>query len=201
VTSSLILPNRRIPTVITTVHYVNGTSLVEPFPAALEQAIFGLGCFWGAERMFWQLQGVYSTAVGYAGGYTAHPTYEDVCSGQTGHAEVVLVVFDQTLVTYKTLLQKFWEAHNPTQGMRQGNDQGTQYRSVIYTTDNQQFVLAEGSRNSYQAALHKAGLGNITTEIEAVGPFYYAQDYHQQYLAKNPNGYCGLRGTGVVCQS
>jgi len=201
VTSSLILPNRSIPTVVTTVHYVNGTSLVEPFPAALEQAIFGLGCFWGAERMFWQLQGVYSTAVGYAGGYTAHPTYEDVCSGQTGHAEVVLVVFDPTRVAYKTLLQKFWEAHNPTQGMRQGNDQGTQYRSVIYTTDNQQFVLAEASRNSYQAALHKAGLGSITTEIAAVGPFYYAQDYHQQYLAKNPNGYCGLRGTGVVCQS
>jgi peptide-methionine (S)-S-oxide reductase len=186
--------------VVTTVHYVNGTSLVEPFPAALEQAIFGLGCFWGAERMFWQLQGVYSTAVGYAGGYTAHPTYEDVCSGQTGHAEVVLVVFDPTRVAYKTLLQKFWEAHNPTQGMRQGNDQGTQYRSVIYTTNNQQFCLAEGSRISYQAALHKAGLGSITTEIAAVGPFYYAQDYHQQYLAKNPNGYCGLRGTGVVCQ-
>jgi len=200
VTSSLILPNRSIPTVVTTVHYVNGTSLVEPFPAALEQAIFGLGCFWGAERMFWQLQGVYSTAVGYAGGYTAHPTYEDVCSGQTGHAEVVLVVFDPTRVAYKTLLQKFWEAHNPTQGMRQGNDQGTQYRSVIYTTNNQQFCLAEGSRISYQAALHKAGLGSITTEIAAVGPFYYAQDYHQQYLAKNPNGYCGLRGTGVVCQ-
>ncbi len=199
-TSSLILPNRSVPTVVTTAHYVNGTSLVEPFPAALEQAIFGLGCFWGAERMFWQLQGVYSTAVGYAGGYTAHPTYDDVCSGQTGHAEVVLVVFDPTLIAYKTLLQKFWEAHNPTQGMRQGNDQGTQYRSVIYTTNNQQFGQAEGSRNLYQAALNKVGLGSITTEIAAVGPFYYAQDYHQQYLAKNPNGYCGLRGTGVVCQ-
>lgn len=200
-TSSLILPNRSVPTVVTTAHYVNGTSLVEPFPAALEQAIFGLGCFWGAERMFWQLQGVYSTAVGYAGGYTAHPTYDDVCSGQTGHAEVVLVVFDPTRIAYKTLLQKFWEAHNPTQGMRQGNDQGTQYRSVIYTTNNQQFCQAEGSRNSYQAALNKVGLGSITTEIAAVGTFYYAQDYHQQYLAKNPNGYCGLRGTGVVCQS
>ncbi len=200
-TSSLILPNRSVPTVVTTTHYVNGTSLVEPFPTALEQAIFGLGCFWGAERMFWQLQGVYSTAVGYAGGYTAHPTYDDVCSGQTGHAEVVLVVFDPSLIAYKTLLQKFWEAHNPTQGMRQGNDQGTQYRSVIYTTNNQQFGQAEGSRNLYQAALNKVGLGSITTEIAAVGPFYYAQDYHQQYLAKNPNGYCGLRGTGVVCQS
>ncbi len=200
-TSSLILLDRSVPTVVSTTHYVNGTSLVEPFPTALEQAIFGLGCFWGAERMFWQLQGVYSTAVGYAGGYTTHPTYDDVCSGQTGHAEVVLVVFDPTLIAYKTLLQKFWEAHNPTQGMRQGNDQGTQYRSVIYTTNNQQFGQAEGSRNSYQAALNKVGLGSITTEIAAVGPFYYAQDYHQQYLAKNPNGYCGLRGTGVVCQS
>ncbi len=200
-TSSLILPDRSVPTVVSTTHYVNGTSLVEPFPTALEQAIFGLGCFWGAERMFWQLQGVYSTAVGYAGGYTTHPTYDDVCSGQTGHAEVVLVVFDPTRIAYKTLLQKFWEAHNPTQGMRQGNDQGPQYRSVIYTTNNQQFGQAEGSRNSYQAALNKVGLGSITTEIAAVGPFYYAQDYHQQYLAKNPNGYCGLRGTGVVCQS
>ncbi len=200
-TSSLILLDRSVPTVVSTTHYVNGTSLVEPFPTALEQAIFGLGCFWGAERMFWQLQGVYSTAVGYAGGYTAHPTYEDVCSGQTGHAEVVLVVFDPTRIAYKTLLQKFWEAHNPTQGMRQGNDQGTQYRSVIYTTNNQQCGQAEGSRNSYQADLNKVGLGSITTEIAAVRTFYYAQDYHQQYLAKNPNGYCGLRGTGVVCQS
>lgn len=180
-------------------HYVNGHSLVEPFPPGLERAVFGLGCFWGAERLFWQLPGVYSTAVGYAGGYTAHPTYRDVCSGQTGHTEVVLAVFDPARISYRKLLQVFWEAHNPTQGMRQGNDTGTQYRSAIYTTTPEQAEIAEASRREYQGALDKVGAGRITTEIDSAGPFYYAEDYHQQYLAKNPDGYCGLRGTGVSC--
>jgi peptide-methionine (S)-S-oxide reductase len=180
-------------------HYVNGNSLVEPFPPGLERAVFGLGCFWGAERLFWQLPGVYSTAVGYAGGFTAHPTYRDVCSGQTGHTEVVLVVFDPARISYRKLLQVFWEAHNPTQGMRQGNDTGTQYRSAIYTTTPEQAEIAEASRREYQGALDKVGAGRITTEIDSEGPFYYAEDYHQQYLAKNPDGYCGLQGTGVSC--
>jgi peptide-methionine (S)-S-oxide reductase len=199
VTSAEALPDRSAPVVFSPIHYVNGNSLVEPFPAQLERAVFGLGCFWGAERLFWQLPGVYSTAVGYAGGYTAHPTYRDVCSGLTGHSEVVLVVFDPAVISYRDLLKVFWEAHNPTQGMRQGNDQGTQYRSAIYTTTPVQAEIAQASRRDYQAALDKAGVGHITTEIQPAGTFYYAEDYHQQYLARNPGGYCGLRGTGVQC--
>jgi peptide-methionine (S)-S-oxide reductase len=199
VTSSEALPDRTVPMVFSPVHYVNGNSLVEPFPAHLERAVFGLGCFWGAERLFWQLPGVYSTAVGYAGGYTAHPTYRDVCSGLTGHTEVVLVVFDPTAISYRELLKVFWEAHNPTQGMRQGNDQGTQYRSAIYTTTAAQAEIAQDSRRDYQAALDRAGAGRITTEIAPADTFFYAEDDHQQYLAKNPGGYCGLRGTGVQC--
>ena len=180
-------------------HYVNGNTMVEPFPEGLEQAVFALGCFWGAERKFWQIDGVYSTAVGYAGGYTPNPTYEEVCGGKTGHTEVVLVVFNPKKVSYKKLLQVFWEAHNPTQGMRQGNDVGTQYRSAIYTYENQ-LTEAQTSSVAYQQALVKHGYADITTEIKAAPAFYYAEDYHQQYLAKNPNGYCGLGGTGVSCR-
>lgn len=184
---------------ITNHHYVKGTSLQPPFPEGMQQAVFGLGCFWGAERKFWQLEGVYSTAVGYAAGFTPHPTYHEVCSGLTGHNEVVLVVFDPTLVSYEALLKVFWEAHNPTQGMRQGNDVGTQYRSGIYTSDAQQQAVAEASLARYQLALEDVGYGAITTEILPLSTFYYAEDYHQQYLAKNPGGYCGLGGTGVTC--
>jgi peptide-methionine (S)-S-oxide reductase len=180
-------------------HAVNGAPIVAPFPAGLEQAVFGLGCFWGAERKFWQTPGVYSTAVGYAGGYTKNPTYQEVCSGQTGHAEVVLVVFDPKKVSYEQLLKVFWENHDPTQGMRQGNDVGTQYRSVIYTTSPEQREAAERTRASYNAALRGGGFKPITSEIVDAPPFYYAEDYHQQYLAKNPNGYCGIGGTGVKC--
>jgi peptide-methionine (S)-S-oxide reductase len=199
VTAAEALPDRSDAMVFAPVHYVNGNTLVEPFPPQLERAVFGLGCFWGAERLFWQLPGVYSTAVGYAGGHTRHPSYRDVCSGMTGHTEVVLVVFDPVVISYRKLLQVFWEAHNPTQGMRQGNDTGTQYRSAIYTTTPAQAEIAETSRREYQKALDKAGAGRITTEIAASGPFFYAEDYHQQYLAKNPGGYCGLKGTGVQC--
>ncbi|MFN3786049.1 MAG: peptide-methionine (S)-S-oxide reductase MsrA, partial [Thiothrix sp.] len=170
-----------------------------PFPAGMQQALFGLGCFWGAERKFWQLPGVYTTAVGYAAGYTPHPTYREVCSGMTGHNEVVLVVFDPAHISYTQLLKTFWEAHNPTQGMRQGNDLGTQYRTGIYTFTAEQQQLARTSLAQYQAALHAAGYGDITTEILPAPPFYYAEDYHQQYLAKNPGGYCGLGGTGITC--
>ncbi|MFI5177679.1 MAG: peptide-methionine (S)-S-oxide reductase MsrA [Vicinamibacterales bacterium] len=180
-------------------HAVNGTPLEGPFPAGLEQAIFGLGCFWGAERKFWQKKGVYTTAVGYAGGYTKNPTYEQVCSGRTGHAEVVLVVFDPKQVSYGELLKTFWEDHDPTQGMRQGNDVGTQYRSTIYVTSDAQHAAAEASRTQYEADLATHGFRPITTEIKDAPPFYYAEDYHQQYLAKNPNGYCGIGGTGVKC--
>jgi peptide-methionine (S)-S-oxide reductase len=180
-------------------HAVNGTPLVGPFPTGFQQAMFGLGCFWGAERKFWQMPGVYTTAVGYAGGYTKNPTYEEVCSGRTGHNEVVLVVFDPTHVSYDELLKRFWEAHDPTQGMRQGNDVGTQYRSAIYVFDDEQRQAAERTRASYEAALKDHGHRPITTEIVDVPPFYYAEDYHQQYLAKNPGGYCGLGGTGVRC--
>jgi peptide-methionine (S)-S-oxide reductase len=180
-------------------HAVNGNRIVGPFPAGLEQAMFGLGCFWGAERKFWQVPGVHATAVGYAGGHTAHATYEEVCSGRTGHTEVVLVVFDPKRVSYEQLLRVFWESHDPTQGMRQGNDVGTQYRSSVYTFSPEQRRLAEASRDAYQRRLGAAGHGAITTEIAPAGPFYYAEDYHQQYLAKNPNGYCGLGGTGVSC--
>ncbi|AFU97281.2 peptide-methionine (S)-S-oxide reductase MsrA [Simiduia agarivorans] len=182
---------------ITGIHFVNGVSIVGPFPAGLETAIFGLGCFWGAERRFWQQPGVYSTAVGYAGGYTPNPTYEEVCSGDTGHAEVVLVVFDPTITSYEALLKVFWEVHDPTQGMRQGGDLGTQYRSVIYTLNDAQAALAQATFERFQAGLREAGLGEITTEIAPAPTFYYAEEYHQQYLAKNPAGYCGLGGTGV----
>ncbi|HJU81420.1 MAG TPA: peptide-methionine (S)-S-oxide reductase MsrA [Acidimicrobiia bacterium] len=183
-------------------HFVNGNPLVGPFPAHFETAIFGMGCFWGAERRFWQTPGVYTTAAGYAGGITPNPTYEETCSGRTGHAEVVLVVFDPTEVTYHELLQRFWEGHDPTQGMRQGNDVGTQYRSAIYTTSPDQQEQAEKSREAYQEDLERAGhRGRITTEIRPAGPFYYAEDYHQQYLGKNPGGYCGLGGTGVSCSA
>jgi peptide-methionine (S)-S-oxide reductase len=180
-------------------HAVNGTPVKGPFPAGLQQAMFGLGCFWGAERKFWQAPGVFTTAVGYAGGYTKNPTYEEVCSGRTGHNEVVLVVFDPSKVTYEGLLKRFWEAHDPTQGMRQGNDVGTQYRSAIYVFDDAQRQAAERTRDRYEAALKAQGFEAITTEIADAPPFYYAEDYHQQYLAKNPNGYCGLGGTGVRC--
>jgi peptide-methionine (S)-S-oxide reductase len=180
-------------------HFVNGNRLEPPFPAGLESAIFAMGCFWGAERCFWQLPGVYSTAVGYAGGYTPNPSYEEVCTGRTGHTEVVLVVYDPKKISYDTLLKTFWESHDPTQGMRQGNDVGTQYRSAIYVTTPAQKKAAEASRQAYEAALKAKGHSAITTEIADAPAFYYAEDYHQQYLAKNPAGYCGLGGTGVAC--
>jgi peptide-methionine (S)-S-oxide reductase len=178
-------------------HAVNGAPTVEPFPEHAESAVFGLGCFWGAERRFWEQPGVISTQVGYAGGTTPNPTYQEVCSGQTGHTEVVRVVFDPDKISYEQLLKVFWEAHDPTQGMRQGNDRGTQYRSAIYTMNDEQARLAAESKSRYQAALDSNKRGGITTEIDAAGPFYYAEDYHQQYLAKNPGGYCGIGGTGV----
>jgi peptide-methionine (S)-S-oxide reductase len=180
-------------------HAVLGTPLRPPFPEALEQAIVGMGCFWGAERIFWQAPGVYTTAVGYAGGYTPNPSYEEVCSARTGHAEVVLVVFDPAVLPFDGVLRLFWENHDPTQGMRQGNDVGTQYRSAIYWTTDAQREAAEASREMYAARLRAAGHGEITTEIAQAGPFYYAEDYHQQYLHKNPMGYCGIGGTGVSC--
>ncbi len=179
-------------------HAVNGHPLEAPFPAEMKIAMFGLGCFWGAERKFWETTGVYSTAVGYAAGHTPNPTYQEVCSGQTGHNEVVLVVYDPTILGYEDLLQVFWQSHNPTQGMRQGNDAGTQYRSGIYTYGEEQQKLAEASKRHYQQALLSAGFNSITTEILSAPEFYYAEDYHQQYLAKNPSGYCGLGGTGVT---
>jgi peptide-methionine (S)-S-oxide reductase len=178
-------------------HFVNGNRFTPPFPEGLEQAVFGLGCFWGAEKAFWQQPGVFTTAVGYAGGHTENPTYRDVCSGTTGHVEVVLVVFDPRKTTYDALLKVFWENHDPTQGMRQGNDVGTQYRSAIYTFSPEQQRAADASRAAYQDRLKEAGYGRITTEIAAAPPFYYAEEYHQQYLAKNPGGYCGLAGCGV----
>jgi peptide-methionine (S)-S-oxide reductase len=193
------LPGRAAKMPVPEAHFVNGHPLKPPFPAGLETAIFGLGCFWGAERCFWRLPGVYTTAVGYAGGYTPNATYEEVCSGLTGHTEAVLVVFDPKQVSYETLLKTFWESHDPTQGMRQGNDVGTQYRSAIYYTTPEQRRLAEASRDAYQQALTRAGRGAISTEIAEAGEFFYAEDYHQQYLAKNPGGYCGLGGTGVSC--
>jgi peptide-methionine (S)-S-oxide reductase len=180
-------------------HFVLGNPLEPPFPAGLETAMFGMGCFWGAERKFWQLEGVYSTAAGYAAGYTPNPTYQEVCSGMTGHNEVVQVVYDPAKVSYEQLLKVFWESHDPTQGMRQGNDVGTQYRSGIYVFSPAQRSAAEASRRAYQDQLARAGYGGITTEILDAPPFYYAEDYHQQYLAKNPGGYCGLGGTGVSC--
>jgi peptide-methionine (S)-S-oxide reductase len=180
-------------------HFVLGTPLVPPFPEGFEMAMFGMGCFWGAERKFWETPGVYTTAVGYSGGYTPNPTYEEVCSGRTGHTEAVLVVFDPAVITLDGVLRLFWEGHDPTQGQRQGNDVGTQYRSAIYWGNEAQRAAAESSRDMFQSELSRAGYGEITTEIAEAGPFYYAEPYHQQYLAKNPNGYCGLGGTGVSC--
>lgn len=197
--STQALPGRKTPLRVAEHHFVTGHRIVPPFPEGLQQAIVGMGCFWGAERAFWTLPGVYSTAVGYAGGFTENPTYEEVCSGRTGHTEVVLVVFDPTTISYPQLLARFWESHDPTQGMRQGNDAGTQYRSAIYTHDAAQAELAQTSRASYQDRLRAAGYGSITTEIAPSKAFYYAEDYHQQYLGKNPGGYCGLAGTGVAC--
>lgn len=193
------LPGRAMPLVVPATHYVNGNPLQPPFPAGLDQAVFGMGCFWGVERLFWQLPGVFTTAAGYAGGATTNPTYEEVCSGLTGHAEVVLVVFDPRKIVYAHLLKTFWEAHNPTQGMRQGNDIGTQYRSTIFTASSAQQAAAEASRKTYAELLKQRGFSSVTTEIRAAPAFYYAEDYHQQYLAKNPGGYCGLKGTGVAC--
>jgi peptide-methionine (S)-S-oxide reductase len=193
------LPGRDTPLPVADTHRVLGTPLKPPFPEGIEVAYFGLGCFWGAERMFWELPGVYTTAVGYQGGFTPNPTYEETCTNQTGHAEVVMVAFDPSKITYEQLLKHFWEEHDPTQGMRQGNDVGTTYRSAIYTVDEAQARAAAESRVRYQAALTAAGRGEISTEIAPAGPFYYAEDYHQQYLDKNPGGYCNLAGTGVGC--
>ena len=193
------LPGREEAMPVPPSHFVNGNPMQPPFPDGYEQAVFGMGCFWGVERMFWQLEGVYTTAAGYAAGHTPNPTYQEVCSGQTGHNEVVLVVFDPAVISYDTLLKTFWEGHDPTQGMRQGNDMGTQYRSGIYTFSESQREAAEASKVAFQPVLAQAGYGEITTEIVEAGPFYYAEDYHQQYLAKNPNGYCGVGGTGVSC--
>jgi peptide-methionine (S)-S-oxide reductase len=195
------LPGRAAAMPVPAAHFVNGRPLKSPFPEGLEVAAFGLGCFWGAERKFWQQDGVFTTAVGYQGGLTPNPTYQEVCSGGTGHTEVVLVVFDPKVTSYDKLLKVFWENHDPTQGMRQGGDVGTQYRSAIYTYSDEQKRQAETSRASYQAALKQAGLGAITTEILPAPEFFYAEEYHQQYLAKNPGGYCGIGGTGVACQT
>jgi peptide-methionine (S)-S-oxide reductase len=199
VTAAEALPGRDVPIPVPERHEVLGTPLAPPFPDGLERAVFGLGCFWGAERVFWRADGVFTTAVGYAGGFTPNPTYEEVCSGRTGHAEAVLAVFDPEQTSYEEMLRLFWESHDPTQGMRQGNDMGTQYRSAIYWTSDAQRAAAEASREMFQRELARAGYGEITTEIAEAGPFYYAEPYHQQYLAKNPNGYCGLGGTGVAC--
>ena len=193
------LPGRSTPLRVEGTHFVNGHRFTPPFPAGTEQAMFGLGCFWGAERKFWQQPGVHATAVGYAAGLTPNPTYEEVCSGLTGHNEVVLVIYDPAKITYAKLLAVFWESHDPTQGMRQGNDIGTQYRSGLYTFDAAQATAAEAARIAYQGRLTEAGLGEITTEVIPAPTFYYAEDYHQQYLGKNPGGYCGLGGTGVSC--
>jgi peptide-methionine (S)-S-oxide reductase len=199
VTADEALPGRDEAMPVPAKHDVLGTPISPPFPAGLEQAIVGMGCFWGAERVFWKAPGVYTTAVGYAGGFTKNPTYEEVCSGRTGHTEAVLVVFDPQQISYDEILRLFWENHDPTQGMRQGNDVGTQYRSAIYWTTDAQRAAAEASREMYAAELAHAGYGDVSTEIAEAGPFYYAEPYHQQYLAKNPNGYCGLGGTGVAC--
>jgi peptide-methionine (S)-S-oxide reductase len=193
------LPGREQAMPLPAKHEVLGTPLAGPFPDGIDTAVFGMGCFWGAERIFWQADGVYTTAVGYAGGQTPNPTYEEVCSGRTGHTEAVLVAFDTAATSYEEMLKLFWEGHDPTQGMRQGNDVGTQYRSAIYWRDEAQRIAAEASKDAYQQMLSQAGHGEITTEIDRAGPFYYAEDYHQQYLAKNPAGYCGLGGTGVSC--
>jgi peptide-methionine (S)-S-oxide reductase len=199
VTADEALPGRDQPLWDPPSHFVNGASLTPPFPEGSQTLVVGMGCFWGAERLFWQTPGVLTTAVGYAGGFTPNPTYEEVCSGMTGHTEVVLVVFDPEVVSLDGVLKVFWEGHDPTQGMRQGNDRGTQYRSAVYTSDDAQLAAAEASRDRFQAKLDEAGYGRITTEIRPAGEFWYAEDYHQQYLAKVPNGYCGLGGTGVSC--
>ena len=193
------LPGREQTMPVTERHFVLGTPIEPPFPEGMELALFGLGCFWGAERIFWQAGGVYTTAVGYAGGHTPNPTYDEVCSGLTGHNEVVRVVFDPSVTSYENLMRIFWEGHDPTQGMRQGNDRGTQYRSGVYTYSDAQREVAEATRDAYAPMLAERGYGPITTEIVPAGPFYYAENYHQQYLAKVPNGYCGLGGTGVTC--
>ena len=193
------LPGRAEPMRVPDRHEVLGTPLQPPFPDGMEQIVVGMGCFWGAERVFWQADGVYTTAVGYAGGYTPNPTYEEVCSGKTGHTEAVLVVFDPSVISLESVLRLFWEGHDPTQGNRQGNDVGTQYRSAVYWANEAQHDAVAASRDMFQVELTKAGYGEISTEIAEAGPFYYAEDYHQQYLAKNPNGYCGLGGTGVAC--
>lgn len=193
------LPGREAPLATAETHFVTGRPLKVSKPEGMDEIILGMGCFWGVERLFWQTKGVWHTAVGYAGGATPNPTYEEVCSGRTGHTEAVRVIFDPSVIALDDLLKVFWEGHDPTQGMRQGNDRGTQYRSAIYTTDETQAEAARDSLARYQEELEKAGLGRITTEIAPAGPFYYAEDYHQQYLAKNPQGYCGIGGTGVVC--
>ena len=198
-TADTALPGRSQPLPTAESHFVNGRPLKGPFPEGLETAVFAMGCFWGVERKFWQVPGVWTTAVGYVAGITPNPTYEEVCSGRTGHTEAVLVVYDPRQVTYEQLLKVFWEGHDPTQGMRQGNDIGTQYRSGIYVANDAQAAAARASKETYQAALSDRGYGAVTTEIAEAGPFYYAEDYHQQYLAKNPAGYCGVGGTGVTC--
>jgi peptide-methionine (S)-S-oxide reductase len=198
-TAAEALPGRAGPLPTADVHFVNGHPLKGPWPDGYEQAVFAMGCFWGVERIFWQIPGVWSTAVGYVAGATPNPTYEEVCSGRTGHTEAVLVVYDPKVVTYEGLLKAFWENHDPTQGMRQGNDIGTQYRSGVYPLNDAQAAVAAASKGAYEQALARVRMGPITTEISAAGPFYYAEDYHQQYLAKNPNGYCGIGGTGVTC--
>ena len=195
----MALPGRQDVMEVPSHHFVNGNPLRPPFPEGLEMAVFAMGCFWGAERLFWRTQGVYTTAAGYAGGLTPNPTYQETCSGMTGHTEVVLVVFDPTVVSYDRLLKVFWEGHDPTQGMRQGNDMGTQYRSAIYAYGSEQLATALAGRDAYQTELSNDGWGMITTEIREAPEFFYAEDYHQQYLGKNPNGYCGLGGTGVSC--
>lgn len=198
-TAAEALPGRAQALPTATAHFVNGRPLKGPWPEGLEEAVFAMGCFWGVERIFWQIPGVWSTAVGYVAGATPNPTYEEVCSGRTGHTEAVLVVYDPTVVSYETLLKAFWENHDPTQGMRQGNDVGTQYRSGLYPLNDAQAAAAQASKAAYGVELARYRMGPITSEIVAPGPFYYAEDYHQQYLAKNPNGYCGIGGTGVTC--
>ena len=193
------LPGRSEPMKVPETHFVNGHRMVPPFPAGTHEAVFGMGCFWGVERLFWQLPGVYSTAVGYAGGLTPNPTYQEVCTGLTGHTEVVRVIYDPDKVDYEDLLKVFWESHDPTQGMRQHGDVGTQYRSAVYVLDSEQRAVAEESKRAYQERLSAAGRGEISTEVLGAPTFYYAEDYHQQYLAKNPDGYCGLKGTGISC--
>ena len=198
-TQDSALPGRKEAVPVSSKHFVNGNPLREPMPEGIEQAVFALGCFWGAERVFWRLEGVFSTAVGYAGGLTPNPSYEEVCSGMTGHTEVVAVFFDPSKLSYARLLEVFWESHNPTQGMRQGHDKGTQYRSAIYPNSDAQLKMTQASARQFQSALSEAGHGDITTEIKLLETFYYAEDYHQQYLAKNPDGYCGIGGLGLKC--